>query len=214
MEPEQLKTLRKKITTLEHQPVSWQKEFVWQEVAHKSGGQPLAPRWSYAAALLLAGMIGYFMHSDQQRNQDAAVLRISFLEKEIEARENKTVINQNNKEEACHEEKNNIIFNPSSNSPTKKNMVLHEDQPVFEQELVAINISDSIIISTNNFEPVAMVVVDPPLKAIVPIIGKIPQRIPDPSIKERTVRIRLQKKENPELPASQEERHVLVARIN
>jgi hypothetical protein len=212
MEPDQVKTLREKINTLEHQPVSWQKEFVWQQVAHTAARQSHTPRWSYAAALAIMGMIGYFMLSYQQRNRDAAAWRISFLEKEIASRENNAVLNQNNIEEVCVEE-NNVLLTGSSNSITKK-PVLAEDQPVSNQELQAITIRDSIIISTTNMEAVASVEATPQLKTIMPIIGKIPLRMPDLSGEERTVRIYINKKDNPELLSSPEEQPVFVARIN
>lgn len=211
MEPDQLKNLREKITTLEHQPVSWQKEFVWQQVSQKSVRRPLTIPWRYAAVLALTGIIGYFMFSYQQRNREVVALRIRSLEKQIESGEKKTVIDLTPKDEVCLEEKDNIILTVASSSKTK-NPVLTEDHPVLEQKLLSINVSDSIITTMAILEPVASVEQSPQLKTIVPIMGKIPQSMTDLSRKERTVRIRLKK--DPELRSSQEERHVLVARIN
>jgi len=213
MGPDQLKNLREKINALEHQPVSWQKEFVWKQVSQKAQKQPLTLQWRYAAALALAGIIGYLMFSYQQQNREAVVLRIRSLENQIESTEKKTVTDLTSKEEMCLQEKYSISLTGYSSSKTK-NPLLINDQPALKQELLVTNVSDSIITSMASHEPIASTEENTHLKTIAPIMGKIPQHKADLSLKERTVRIRLQKKENPELPASQEERHALVARIN
>jgi hypothetical protein len=213
MEPDQLKTLREKINTLERQPVSWQKEFVWKQVAHKTNHRPFTIRWSYAAALVLTGVIGYSILFYQQRVWESAAMRISSLEKQIQSEKNKIAANQNNEEEKCVTEKTKSTLRASSLNKTK-NSILVEESPVYVQESLAINTNDSTIISAITSESVVSIEMSPPIKTIAPIIGRIPQSIADRPGKQQTVRIRLNKKDNSELTSPQEEWHVLVARIN
>ena len=213
MEPDQLKTLREKINTLEREPVSWQKEFVWKQVAHKASHRPYTLRWSYAAALVLTGVIGYFILSYQQRVWESAAMRIRSLEKQIDSEKNKIATNQDSEEERCVTEKNKITLRASSLNKTK-NSILVVESTVFMQEPLAINTNDSTIISAITSASGVSIEESPPLKTIAPIIGRIPQSIDNRSGKQQTVRIRLNKKDNSELPSSQEEWHVLVARIN
>lgn len=213
MEPDQLKTLREKINTLERQPVSWQKEFVCKQVTHKVSHRPFTFRWSYAAALVLTGVIGYFIFSYQQRVWDSAAMRISTLEKQIESKKNKIDTNQNNEEEKCVTEKNKITLRARTLNKTK-NSILVEKIPVIVQEPLAINTSDSTIVLAITSESVMSIAESRPLKTITPIIGRIPQGVADRPGKQQTVRIHFNKRDNFELPSPQEEWHVLVARIN
>ena len=211
MEPDQLKTLREKINTLEGQPLLWQKEFVWQQVSNKTSIRPSTLRWRYAAALVLTGIIGYLILLYQQRTWESTAKRISFLEKQIESEKNKIVSDPNSEQEICVPEKNKLTLRASSLNKTK-NSILAEGQPVTIQD--QITITDSLITSAPNFESVVSIVEKPQIRTIMPIIGKISMSSLEVTRKERTVRIHLTKKEGSELPSSLEERQMLLAKIH
>ena len=211
MEPDQLKKLRGKINTLEGQSVVWQKEFVWQQVSNKTSIRPSTLRWRYAAALVLTGIIGYLILLYQQRTWESTAKRISFLEKQIESERNKIVSDPNSEQEICVPEKNKPTLRASSLTKTK-NSILAEGQPVIMPDRLAI--TDSLITYAPNFESIVSIVEEPPIRTIMPIIGKMPVSSLDVTRKERTVRIHLNKKDDPEFPSSLEERQGLLAKIH
>jgi hypothetical protein len=212
MEPDQLKTLREKINSLERQPVSWQKEFVWKQVAPACNTRLLIIRWKYAAALVLTGVIGYTILSYQQRVWETSSKRISALEKQIESEKNKIVNSHIHIEEKC------VIVNdkptlPLTSKRKTKNPILVEEPPVSIHDRIAINYIDSLSTSAPAFESVVMIEAKSQGKKIAPIIGKVPLNGLNVPGKERSVRIQLNKMDDTELPSSLEERNVLVARI-
>jgi hypothetical protein len=211
MEPDQLKTLREKINSLECQPVLWQKEFVWQQVAPVSNTSLFIIRWKYAAAMILTGILGYTILFYQQRVWESSAQRISALEKQIESEKYKIVNSQNRIEEKCVIVKDKPIH-PLTAKRKTKNPILVEEPPVSIQDRIAINYIDSLSTSAPSFESFVMIEAKSQAIKISPIIGKVPLNGLDMPVKERTVRIQL-KRDNTELPSSLEERHVLVARI-
>lgn len=212
MEPDQLKTLREKINSFERQPVSWQKEFVWQQVTPASNSSLLKIRWKYAVALVLTGIIGYSILIYQQRVGESSAKRISTLEKQIESEKNKIVNSQNRIEEKCVIVKDKPIL-PLTSKRKTINLTLVEEPPVTIQDRIVINYIDSLATSAPGFKSVVMIEEKSQRKKITPIIGKVPLTGFDVPGKERTVRIQLNKRDDTELPSSLEERHVLVARI-
>jgi hypothetical protein len=213
MEPDQLKTLREKISSLEQQPVLWRKDFVWQEIIAKSDIRSTSFRWYSVAAVFLTGLLGIISIFYQRQLQDSNDKRIGFLEKQIEFKENSIRRYSTGKEETCPLEM--VTISPRISNSVKTKNLTAEKPPVNSEQTVAIVQIDSINSYTNTFTDESNISPGEiaQLKTVMPVIGKIPKGKPILENKERLVRIKLAKKDRIEI-TTQKEAKGLLARIN